>query len=584
MDRSTIIAIVLIGLVIILMPVYYRWISPPKPPETQQTQAPQNELQPGKEPETPGIGAGKKERVSLPSGGDTLQRKIEGNGFPTSGIEELVEVTTDKLTMTFSSKGARLVRCLVHGYPSHLGGDVQIIREAGGGNLVASFGVPGRFLETADIYFAVDKKSLEVKQGEAGSLVFRAEGSEGRVITERYEFYGDRYEIKWGVEARGVGSGAPGEEAWLWWKGGLAGTEADTLSEIQYSRAYALYGKDLIKYDVGKKDSLKTGDTKWVAIRNRYFETAMILREAPAVGFMIRGERDSSGSSEGRGMQEKIFHAALIDPLHGTEYQREVTVYLGPMDYWAMKAQGDKLEKTLDWGWDIFRLTVPILWVMKVLHKVIPNYGIVLIVFSVLVKVVVWPLTHKSHESMKRMQMLQPYLKELKEKYKKDMQRLQRETMKLYKEHKVNPMGGCLPLLIQMPLFIALFSVFRSTIELRGASFVWWIKDLSAPDYVFHLPFSLPMYGAAVAILPLVMGVSSYFQSKISVTDPNQKMMLYFMPVFLVAIFNKMPSGLTLYYTLFNVLTLVQQHFVKPKDLAPVEVPETGGKRAKLKN
>jgi YidC/Oxa1 family membrane protein insertase len=220
---------------------------------------------------------------------------------------------------------------------------------------------------------------------------------------------------------------------------------------------------------------------------------------------------------------------------------------------------------------------------MRHLHGVIPNYGIVLIIFSVIVKIIVWPLTHKSHESMKRMQMLQPYLKELKEKYKKDMQRLQKETMKLYKEHKVNPMGGCLPVLIQMPLFIALFSVFRSTIELRGAPFIFWMKDLSAPDYVLHLPFSIPMYGAAVAILPIIMGITTYFQSKISMTDPNQKMMLYFMPVFLVAIFNKMPSGLTLYYTLFNVLTLVQQQFVKPKDAVPVEVPSAGEKPTKLK-
>ena len=576
MDRNTIIAIVLIGLVIILLPVYYRWVTPPQTPEPpRQTQQSQT-ITPKKPEEIKAMTAtGGEKQEALP---------IIESGFPTAGSEEFVEVITDKLTLTFSTKGARVVKCVVHGYPSHLGGDVQIIRENGGGNLVASIGVPGRFLETENLYFSVNKKKLEVTSGEADSLVFQAQSADGRSITEYYKFYGDRYSFNWMVEAQGLGGGELGEEVWLRWNGGLANTEIDTVSENQFSKAYALFGKDLIKFDVGKKDSLKTGDTKWVAVRNRYFEAAMILRGEPAAGFMIRGERDESSYTERREMQPKIFQTVLIDPVHGKDYSREVDVYLGPMDYWVMKAQGDNLHKTMDWGWDFFRLTVPILWVMKHLHKVIPNYGIVLIIFSVIVKVLVWPLTHKSHESMKRMQMLQPYLKELKEKYKKDMQRLQKETMKLYKEHKVNPMGGCLPVLIQMPLFIALFSVFRSTIELRGAPFIFWMKDLSAPDYVLHMPFSIPMYGAAVAILPIIMGITTYFQSKISMTDPNQKMMLYFMPVFLIAIFNRMPSGLTLYYTLFNVLTLVQQHFVKPKDLVPVEVPTAGGKHTKLKN
>jgi YidC/Oxa1 family membrane protein insertase len=574
MDRNTIIAIVLIGLVIILMPVYYRWISPPKPPETQPTE------------EAKTITPQKPEEIKVTPPTEREKQKplpVVGTGFPTTGTEEFINVITSKLTLTFSTKGARLVRCVVHGYPSHNGGDVQIIRENGGGNLVASIGVPGRFLNTEDIYFTVDRSNLEIKAGETETLVFHAQSSDGRSITEKYEFYGNRYSFNWMLEAKDIGGGELGEEVWLRWDGGLANVEADTASENQFSKAYALYGKDLIKYDVGKKDSLKTGDTKWVAVRNRYFEAAMILHGEPAAGFMIRGERDNLQHPDRRDLQPKIFQTALIDPMNSEDYQREVTVYLGPMDYWVMRKQGDKLQKTLDWGWDFFRLTVPILWVMRHLHGVIPNYGIVLIIFSVIVKIIVWPLTHKSHESMKRMQMLQPYLKELKEKYKKDMQRLQKETMKLYKEHKVNPMGGCLPVLIQMPLFIALFSVFRSTIELRGAPFIFWMKDLSAPDYVLHLPFSIPMYGAAVAILPIIMGITTYFQSKISMTDPNQKMMLYFMPVFLVAIFNKMPSGLTLYYTLFNVLTLVQQQFVKPKDAVPVEVPSAGEKPTKLK-
>jgi len=167
---------------------------------------------------------------------------------------------------------------------------------------------------------------------------------------------------------------------------------------------------------------------------------------------------------------------------------------------------------------------------------------------------------------------LQPYLKEIKEKYKGDPQKMQKETAKLYKEHKVNPMGGCLPMILQMPLLYGLFIVFRSTIELRGAPFMFWIKDLSLPDTIVELGFTIPMYGNQISVLPLVMGVSTFFQSKQTMTDPNQKMMLYFMPIFLTLLFNNFPSGLTLYYTLFNLLSVVQQRMIQTNNKASLDV------------
>jgi len=166
---------------------------------------------------------------------------------------------------------------------------------------------------------------------------------------------------------------------------------------------------------------------------------------------------------------------------------------------------------------------------------------------------------------MRKMSSLQPLMKEIKEKYKGDPQKMQKATAALYKEHKVNPLGGCLPTLLQMPLLFGLFIVFRSTIELRGAPFMLWITDLSLPDTIINLGITIPMYGNQVSVLPLLMGVSTYYQSKMTMTDPNQKMMLYFMPVFLVLMFNSFPSGLTLYYTLFNVLSVVQQKMAPMK-------------------
>ena len=175
---------------------------------------------------------------------------------------------------------------------------------------------------------------------------------------------------------------------------------------------------------------------------------------------------------------------------------------------------------------------------------------------------------------MKKMQGLQPKLQEIKEKYGKDAQRLNKETMKLYKSEGVNPAGGCLPMLLQMPLLWGLFIVFRSTIELRGANFMLWIKDLSSPDTVATLPFSIPMYGNTVNILPLFMGATMLIQQKMSTTDPKQKMLVYFMPIFLTLLFNQFPSGLNLYYALFNLFSIIQQKwlvdFHKKKKQEPV--------------
>ena len=218
------------------------------------------------------------------------------------------------------------------------------------------------------------------------------------------------------------------------------------------------------------------------------------------------------------------------------------------------------------------------------MHSFIPNYGIVLIVFSILVKLAVYPLTKKSYVSMQKMQTLQPKMNELKEKYAKDPKRLNKETMKMYKEHGANPISGCLPTLLQMPLLFAIFIIFRNTIELRGAGFFWWINDLSAPDTIFQLSFSLPFYGNLVNILPVVMGATMFFQQKMTMKDPKQKAMVYFMPIFMTLLFNSFPSGLNLYYTLFNVLTILQQKLItsKAQGVEPQPVVQSKQKSKKI--
>ncbi|MCY3943615.1 MAG: membrane protein insertase YidC, partial [Gemmatimonadetes bacterium] len=232
--------------------------------------------------------------------------------------------------------------------------------------------------------------------------------------------------------------------------------------------------------------------------------------------------------------------------------------YLGPIERERLVAIGNDLEEVNPYGWRIFRpiirpLVAVILWVVRVLHEnLLLGYGWVLIVIGVLMRVLLWPLQRKAMLAQVNMMSVQPLAQEIKNKYPNDPQRMQQETMKLYKEHGVNPFAGCVPMLIPMPMLIALFLVFRTTIELRGESFMW-LPDLSAADPFYILPLSL---GASMFLLQFIMYKTSPAQG---MANQQMKMMMYIMPVFMTVLFWRWASGLNLYYVTVNLATIPQQ-------------------------
>jgi YidC/Oxa1 family membrane protein insertase len=202
----------------------------------------------------------------------------------------------------------------------------------------------------------------------------------------------------------------------------------------------------------------------------------------------------------------------------------------------------------------------------------------VIILFSIIIKVALHPLTRQSLKSMKRMQLLQPKITELKEKFKDNPQKVQQETMKLYSTYGINPMGGCLPMILQMPIFIALWSLFNNAVEIRQQPFIFWIDNLSAPDVLVRLPFHLPLLNLnIISGLALLMGVTMFIQQKMTVKDPSQQALVYVMPVMFTLMFMSFPSGLNLYYFMFNLLSIIQQYYVTHKsgneELVPVANP-----------
>ncbi len=209
------------------------------------------------------------------------------------------------------------------------------------------------------------------------------------------------------------------------------------------------------------------------------------------------------------------------------------------------------------------------------LHKFISNWGIVIIIFSIVMKIVLTPFTRFQMKSMKKMGELQPKMNAIREKYKDEPQKQQQMMMKLYKEEKINPAGGCLPLLLQLPILYALFGVFSSTIELRQAYFGLWIHDLSVPDAVLQLPFKIPLFGIDyISGLAVLMGITMFIQQKMTVKDPKQMAMVYMMPIMLTFLFTTLPAGLNLYYFMFNLLSIIEQYFVTKKGKKEGETEE----------
>ena len=295
------------------------------------------------------------------------------------------------------------------------------------------------------------------------------------------------------------------------------------------------------------------GAHQWLAIKNRFFVTALVGLTADA-GFSATVTRDM----QKQGYVPQTVEAAMR--FSSLPDERSYTLFLGPKQQALLWDLGlrDVMEFGM-WRW----LCYPMVWVLNLFNSCIPNYGVAIILLTILVRILFWPLTHKSTIGMRKMQEIQPLMKEIQKKYKDNPQRMQQETWQLYREHKVNPLSSCLPMLIQIPVFIALFNVLRSTVELRYAPFLW-VADLSEPEALFASWF--PFGG--LNILPILMAATMALQSAFTPSSGDQKqqrMMMVMMPIMMLVMFYNFPSALSLYWTLSQVFSIAQMWWIRKK-------------------
>ncbi|MBI3195573.1 MAG: membrane protein insertase YidC [Ignavibacteriae bacterium] len=563
MDRNTVIAFVLIG--IILMVWMYITAPPPKPPQqivhdstTIQTK-PDSLKQPAQEV------------ADTLTAQDTL-----GNYFAllASGERKTIFVETDLFNAKLSSKGGSLKSWELTKYKTWDKSPVNLIDETKGGDFHLLFSTSeGKVVNTKSLYFTTSYanfQNIKLTGSDSLSIDYVLNVNEKSRIIKTLTLYGNKYDVSVTYRFENMETIISDFEYQVTWETGMKYAEHNSVDESGFANASIFAGGELTEIDAANvNEEVKqnvTGQVSWVGTRNKYFAVAMIPSGAESEGAFIEGNRLTTPD---QGAKED-YSVGLRMKFLGKEVETSrITLFLGPLDFDIIKSYNVELDQMMSLGMAFLIRPISewfIIPLFQFLNWFIPNYGFVLIVFSIIIKILLHPLSKSSLQSMSKMQKLQPMITELREKHKDDPQKMNVQIMRLYSEYGVNPAGGCLPMLLQMPILYALWSVFRSTIELRQAEFIWWIKDLSIPDVIAKLPFTIPIFGITeVSGLAVLMGITMFIQQKMTVQDPRQKMMVWMMPVLMTLLFNSFPSGLNLYYFMFNLLSIAQQEWIKRK-------------------
>jgi len=404
------------------------------------------------------------------------------------------------------------------------------------------------------IIYQVDHETIRLgPESSPKELVFRAATSNGLSIKQTFRFYPDQYMFDLGIDVINQ-SGETVEGAFTV---DLKALPPQKKGYYSYVGLVLLLNDELEEVKIKKvsQEKVISGQVDWIAYEDDYFMSAVVPEEP------------SNGAFKGRLLPSGLLEGTYLPPsvsLTSSEHvSSRYSLYFGPRDLGILEEAGKKLDRAVNFGWfDI--IAKPLLHLLRFFYQYVNNYGVSIILLTILVKIIFWPLTHKSYKSMKEMQKLQPRMAKLREKYKNNKEQLNKEMMGLYKTYKVNPMGGCLPMIIQIPVFFALFRILGASIELRHEPFMLWINDLSAPDRLFHFPFSIPFmappYG--IPVLTLLMGASMFIQQKMTPIpgDPAQAKIMMFLPIIFTFMFINFPSGLVLYWLVNNILSIGQQY------------------------
>ena len=482
------------------------------------------------------------------------------------GNEERITIETDKYIARISNKGAAVLAWKIKDFKKWDGEQVQLIQNNKGELYMSLLTADFKKVDTRDMYFTRQgldgKYSAKLTGKQELVLNYKLENANGQSIVKTLVFHGDKFSIEQTIAVNNMESVIPNRGYNLVWQNGVRYQEHNSVDESTDAMAIVQMNDTKEEFDASSDypvDKTFTGIVDFAAIKTKYFTVGIIPQPWQKFDCTVdvngmKNHYPENGVRERYGISFRI-------PYKGGVQKNTFQVYMGPLDYDIVKNYG--MGKLVNFGWSIFRpigeyLMLPL---FRFIHNFVPNYGIAIIIFSFLIKILLHPLSISQMKTTQKMKLLGPEMQKIRDKFSDDKTKQQQETMKLYSEYGINPAGGCLPMVLQMPIMFSLWAVLRAAIELRQAHFFWWITDLSAPDVVINFGFSL-MGLTHLSGLALLMGITMFIQQKMTVTDPNQKSMVYIMPIMFTFMFANFPSGLNLYYFCFNVLAIAQQVYM----------------------
>ncbi|NBX83881.1 membrane protein insertase YidC [bacterium] len=506
--------------------VYMKWFAP-LPPTSVETPA---QVQ-GKQGEAPAVPA--------PS--------VGGTAVSSAPWKADVKLENSKISLSFSDAGGKPVEATTKRYrvtPKKSSGPMPVLSVDQNGAALETLFTDSQLVDLSSAQYE--------RKAQDNGLIFSA-ANKHSAVEKSYQLKEGTYFLEGNIR---IAPKDPKKTDWgyLLIPVGARAAEADTHDPLKSWEVVAYQNEKLSRTPIAKIEAVEKveqGDTAWIAYGNKYFAMA------------VSNPGGSINPDVVLTKQAQFVGAYLRYPLRLKEGQKEISIpvrfYLGAKDY--NELEGARMLGLIDYGF-FAKLAFPLLWLLRAFYSVIHNYGVAIILLTVLVRVLFYPLTLKSQKSMKAMQRLQPQINALKEKYKDNPTKMQTEQMALFKTHKVNPMGGCVPMLVQLPVFIALYAVLGNSIELFQAPFFGWIQDLSTKD---------PYY-----IYPVLMGISMFVQQKLTPAvgmDPAQQKVMMFMPVLFSFMMINLPSGLTMYIFVSTLLGILQQVMMKDKNTASSPAP-----------
>ncbi len=466
---------------------------------------------------------------------------------PETREEILVNVTKGQTTLVFSSRGGVLKHVEMHQYTNLSGdGPIDLIPQVAGTKFPLTLETGNAAVDhvLANGHFEPSQRAIDVSESNPSSvLVFHLRHPSGFEVKRTFHFKWDDPLISVDTQIKAPNMVADNLQYSVIWGPGLGGAvdmKADFIS-FNGPTTFANNEREEIRPEEMDKSVITfRGDIQWTSFQNKYFAAALI----PDQGFKSAKVIKKS--------EDEIYVGLNFESVQSSASATHL-LYVGTKNLETLENSGHKLFRLIDYGWlgnKFAFLVKPMLKALGFFYGIIGNYGWAIICLTFVIKIILFPLTHKSFKSMKGMQKIAPHIKVIQERHKGDRQKINEEMIGLYKKYKVNPLGGCLPMLLQIPVFISLYHALFFSIELRGAPFMLWIQDLSAQD---------PYY-----VTPVLMGATMFLQQKMtpSTADPVQQKIFMFMPILFTFLFITFPSGLVIYWTVNNLLTIAQQYYI----------------------